>query len=258
MNKLKDFYIRNIYGVMGTLVFHILVMLFLLIKIEFDIKDNVNNSKELLIEFPDILPESSLIKEEQAEISEEITPQGSDNQNRTTNIASNRLAGSVSGTTNMVSNRLSDPNNFFNQEYVNEVEAARQLISSVSNQLSQKNIDVSEISMPVISTEGMNPESIKNVIYTGESTIEYYLDNRYHTSLYNPVYLAQGGGKVIVDISVNRNGKVVRAIPRKTGSVQSEQLYILAESAALQTVFNASPTASEIQTGTIHYTFIAQ
>ena len=243
MSKFKDLYRQNIYGIMGTLVFHILlVMSFLLAEI--GIKGNVSE-KELIIEFPYILPEEpELIKEEQTETSEETTPRVSDNMNRTTNIASNRLA---------------EPDKFFDQEYLNELEAARQLVSDVNNQLSQKTIDISEeIEMPVYNTEGMNPDSIKNVINTGKSNIEYYLENRYHVNLLNPVYLAQDGGNVIVDISVNRSGKVVKATVRKNSSIMSEQVYLYAETAASRTVFNASPTAPEIQTGTIHYTFIAQ
>ena len=248
MNRLKNFYIRNIYGVIGTLVFHILVFTLLLLS-EIGTKIDVE-SQGVLIELLNMLiEEPEILREEQAE-----TPsRGSDNRELMSNIASNRLAEQSSRTSNVASNT----NNFFNQDYLDELEAARQLVANVSNQLAQNN-NVSEISMPVISTEGMNPDSIKNIIYTGDSTIEYYLDNRYHTSLPNPTYLAYDGGKVIVDISVNRNGKVVRAVPRKSSSVQSEQLYILAESAALQTVFNPSPTAPAVQTGTIHYTFIAQ
>ena len=226
---------------MGTLVFHILlVMSFLLAEI--DMKGNVNK-KELLIEFINMLPdEPELIKEEQVESPEETASQVSDNLNRTSNIASNRLA---------------EPDRFFDQEYLNEVEAAKQLASNVSNQLSQKITDISDIKMPVDNTEGMDPDSIKNVINTGESNIVYYLENRHHISLPIPVYLAQSGGNVIVDISVNRNGRVVKAAVRRNGSI-SEQVFSLAETAASKTVFNASPTAPEIQTGTIHYTFIAQ
>jgi hypothetical protein len=242
MSKLGEFYKRNIYGVMGTLVFHILlVMSFLLADI--DIKGNVKE-KELIIEFPDLLPEETeTIEQNQIEKSDETTPQVSDSRNRTSNIASNRLA---------------NPDKFFDQEYLNEVEAAKQMVSDVNNQLSQKITDISDIKMPVDLTEGMDPDSIKNVINTGESNIVYYLENRYHISLSLPVYLAQGGGKVIVDISVNKSGRVVKATARKNNNIRSEQVYLYAETAASRTIFNSSADAPDIQTGTIHYTFIAQ
>ena len=71
-----------------------------------------------------------------------------------------------------------------------------------------------DIKMPVETTEGMNPDSIKNIIYTGESNIVYYLENRYHLSLPIPVYLTQGGGKIIIEIVVDRQGKVIQATPK--------------------------------------------
>ena len=283
MSKLRDFYRQNIYGVMGTLVFHILLVMSFILT-EADIKGNVS-VRELLIEFPNMLPEEpELITEGQFEGYGETTPQFSGNMNRTTNIASNRLA------TNNNNYLGQGYNNFFDQEYLAEMEAARQLASNVSNQLSQQNTDISGLEMPVVSTEvintgsirnvsnqssqrttdvsrlempvhsteGMDPGSIKNVINVGESNIVYYIENRYHISLPIPIYLAQGGGNVIVDISVNRNGRVVKATVRKNSSVQSEQIYLLAEEAASKTVFNASPTAPELQAGTIHYNFIAQ
>ncbi|MDR2910614.1 MAG: hypothetical protein LBV47_04515 [Bacteroidales bacterium] len=242
MSRLRDFYRQNIYGVMGTLVFHILLVMSFLLS-EIDIKGNVSE-KELTIELTDMLfQEPEPIEEERAEPSEETTSQVSSNINETTNIASNRLA---------------EPSDFFDQEYLNEIETAKQLVSNVNNQLSQKIIDISGIEMPVDNTEGINPDSIKNVINTGKSNIVYYLENRYHISLPIPVYLAQSGGNVIVDISVNRNGKVVKATVRKNSLIRSEQVYLYAEAAALRTVFNTSSAAPEIQTGTIHYTFIAQ
>ncbi|MDD4144426.1 MAG: hypothetical protein PHN68_07315, partial [Prolixibacteraceae bacterium] len=116
----------------------------------------------------------------------------------------------------------------------------------------------SDRNSPIETTENMNPDSVKNVFYAGESNIVYYLENRYHVSLPIPVYLAQGGGKVIIDIEVNREGKVVRATPRNNPSVRDDKIFLYATAAASRTVFNKDESAPEIQRGTIHYTFIAQ
>lgn len=246
MSKFGNFYKRNIYGVIGTLLFHILLFSAFLLA-EVDMKGNVRE-EELLIEFPDILPEpEEVVPEEQNEQQEEMpndpSTRSSENNNRTTNIASNKLA------TN---------EEFFDKEYLQEIEAAKKLVSDVNNQLSKEIVDMEDIKMPVETTEGMNPDSIKNVIYSGESNIVYYLENRYHLSLPIPVYLAQGGGKVIVDIVVNRNGQVVQATVRKNNSIRDEQVFLYAEYAASRTVFNADEKAPNLQKGTIHYTFVAQ
>ena len=72
----------------------------------------------------------------------------------------------------------------------------------MNKQLSKEVKDIEEFAMPEETTEGMHPDSIKNTIYSGESNIHYFLEDRYHRRLPIPVYLAQGGGLVVVDIVV--------------------------------------------------------
>jgi hypothetical protein len=239
-------YRRNIYGVMGTLVFHILIVLAFILA-DVNMKGTVKE-EELLIEFPDILPEIEE-KEIEEETSDEREDLGQENLNNRTNVASNRLA---------TQNITTSADDFFDDDYLKEVEAAKQLVSDVNNQISKKIIDIEDIEMPAETTDGMNPDSIKNVIYVGESNIVYYLENRYHLSLQNPLYLAHGGGQVVVKIVVNQQGRVIDAVPVKNSNVKDEQIYIYAKAAALRTVFNIDLTAPASQEGTIHYTFIAQ
>ncbi|HKJ78205.1 MAG TPA: hypothetical protein VKA10_01665 [Prolixibacteraceae bacterium] len=243
MGKLKEIYRQNIYGVMGTLIFHIVLFL-LFILAEVDMKGNVHE-EELLIEFPDVIPEIEEVEEVEQEQQENVPAeqQNAPSQNTRTNRASNQLA---------------QENEFFDEEYLNEVEAAKKLVSDVNNQLAKKAVDLDEIDMPVETTEGMDPDSLKNKSYKGESNIVYYLENRYHLRLPIPVYLAQGGGTIVVDIVVNRQGKVISAEPQKNRGVRDEQIYLYAKAAATRTVFNADAAAPVNQKGTIHYTFIAQ
>jgi len=233
---------------MGTLVFHILLFTAFLLA-DIDKKGNIKE-EVILIEFPDNIPEPEIPEEEEPEQQEaqqqEVSPRTVNNQ---TNIASNRSARE---------NITTSKDEFFDNEYLKEVEAAKQLSSSVSNNLSKDVVDLSEIKMPVETTEGMDKDSIKNVIYAGESNITYYLENRYHVSLPVPVYLAQGGGTVIVDIKVNRQGTVVDAVARKNNSIRDQQIFLYAQEAASRTIFNADDNAPSIQEGTIQYTFVAQ
>lgn len=227
-------------------MFHILLFSAFLLA---DIKMKGNaKEEELIIEFPDILPEP-----EEPLVQEEVTEDTPDGETETlqelTNVASNRTA--TEQTTSSV-------DEFFDDEYLKEVEAAKNLVSDVNRQMSKETIDLDDIKMPVETTEGMEPDSIKNVIYAGESNIVYYLENRYHVSLPIPVYLAQGGGKVIVDIVVNQQGKVIEAIPRVSNRIRDQQIYLYAEAAARRTIFNEDISAPAAQKGTIHYTFIAQ
>jgi len=245
VKKLREIYKRNIYGVMGTLVFHIVLLsAFLLAEVE--MKGNVAE-EELLIEFPEELLNEPELPEEELQ-PEEIMP----------NDPSSDFSEPQSSRTNQASKQIMESEEFFDEDYTKEVEAARRLSQNVREQLSKETVDLDDIEMPVETTEGMEPDSVKNVIYAGESNIVYYLENRYHLRLPIPVYLARGGGKVVVDIVVNRQGRVTEAEPQNNSSVRDEKIFLYAKAAALRTVFNADPQAPDLQKGTIHYTFIAQ
>ncbi len=232
---------------MGTLVFHILLFSAFLLS-EVDMKGNVKE-ETIIIEFPELMPEPELV-EEVADKQDQSQPESSEqNMNNRSNLASNRTA---------AENTTKSADEFFDDEYLKELEAAKQLISNVNENLSKEIVDLSEIKMPVESTEGMDPDSIKNIIYTGESNIVYHLEGRYHVRLPVPVYLAQGGGTVIVDIAVNRKGEVTEAVARKNKSIADKQIFLYAVEAASRTVFNADNKAPSSQNGTIQYTFVAQ
>ena len=231
---------------MGTLIFHILLFLAFILA-EVDMKGNVQE-EELLIEFPDVLPEpEEVVEEQERQDQQETLP--SDQANVQTNQRSNQASNQLAETTN---------DDFFDEEYMKELEAARKLRSNVQNQLEKEAVDLEDIEMPVETSEGMDPDSVKNKIYTGESNIVYYLENRYHIRLPIPVYLAQGGGTVIVDIVVDRQGNVIEAEPRINKSIREEEIFLYAKAAASRSVFNADPSAPARQKGTIHYTFVPQ
>ena len=229
---------------MGTLLFHILLFSAFLLA-DVDIKGNARE-EVMLIEFPEFLAEPELPEEMESQEEDAVDAQTYD---KLSNIASNRTA---------TENTTTSTDHFFDNDYLEELEAAKQLRSSVSNNLSKETVDMSEIKMPVETTEGMDRDSIKNVIYAGESNIRYYLTNRYHISLPVPVYLAQGGGTVIVDIKVNRQGQVTEAVARENNLVRDKQIFLYAQEAASRTRFNSDSNAPSSQKGTIHYTFVAQ
>ncbi|MCY1722792.1 hypothetical protein OU798_20765 [Prolixibacteraceae bacterium Z1-6] len=247
MQKLIKIYKQNIYGVIGTLVFHILLFSVFLLS-DVNIKGNVKE-EAMIIEFPDILPEPEIEEEVVEEVQQSQPENRIENINNRSNVASNQTARE---------NTTKSADEFFDDDYLKELEAAQKLVSDVNNQLSKEIVDMSDIKMPVETTEGMDPDSIKNIIYTGESNIIYYLDNRYHISLPVPVYLSQGGGTVIVDIKVNRSGKVTEANARENNSIRDQQIFLYAQEAASRTVFNADNSAPLSQKGTIQYTFVAQ
>jgi colicin import membrane protein len=92
---------------------------------------------------------------------------------------------------------------------------------------------------------------------TSGSGVSYELEGRGFQSLPKPKYDYQGEGKVVVDVSVDREGKVIQAIPGAKGSnTLDEYLLKVAREAALETRFERKPDAPAVQKGKITYNFI--
>lgn len=93
------------------------------------------------------------------------------------------------------------------------------------------------------------------------SGISYDLTGRNPQSLPKPQYNCDESGKVVVEIKVDRFGKVVNAEPGQKGSTtHAKCLWDSAKKAALTTKFNkqTKESAADFQIGTITYTFILQ
>jgi len=90
----------------------------------------------------------------------------------------------------------------------------------------------------------------------GTQGISYDLQGRGFRSLPPPKYDYQGEGKVVVEVIVDRTGKVTTATPGIKGSTTlDDYLLKVAKDAALEAKFDALPDAPEIQKGTITYNF---
>ncbi|MCJ7447825.1 MAG: hypothetical protein MUO72_09035 [Bacteroidales bacterium] len=91
----------------------------------------------------------------------------------------------------------------------------------------------------------------------GDKGISYDLAGRGFQKLPLPRYDYQGEGKVVVEVSVDRSGKVIQAVPGIKGSnTLDEYLLRVAKEAALEAQFEVKPDAPSIQKGTITYNFI--
>ena len=91
----------------------------------------------------------------------------------------------------------------------------------------------------------------------GDGDISWHLAGRKSHKLPKPVYNSDEQGTVVVKIWVNKNGKVVNARVKVTGTTTSStKLQNLAISAALKATFNSNPEGPEVQTGTITYQFV--
>jgi colicin import membrane protein len=92
---------------------------------------------------------------------------------------------------------------------------------------------------------------------TGDKGISYNLAGRGFRSLPSPKYDYQGEGKVVVDVTVDRQGKVINANAGTKGSTTLDAYLLkVAREAAMTATFDPKPDAPEIQKGTITYNFI--
>jgi outer membrane biosynthesis protein TonB len=91
----------------------------------------------------------------------------------------------------------------------------------------------------------------------GDKGISYDLTGRGVRRLPLPEYNYQGEGRVVVEVSVDRSGKVTQAVPGFKGSnTLDEYLLKVAKEAALKAQFDVKSDAPFIQKGTITYNFI--
>ena len=91
----------------------------------------------------------------------------------------------------------------------------------------------------------------------GDKGISYELQGRGFQKLPEPKYDYQEDGRVVVEISVDRSGKVTQAKPGVKGSTTlNEYLLKVAKDAAMQASFEPKPDAPLFQKGTITYNFI--
>lgn len=236
---------------MGTLIFHILLVGGLLLS-ELNLNVKIDKEETILLDFVPPTPDEK-------DKLEELPQKEKSNKNLAVDQSSQRMrsAGSNLGV-NDASNNLKRRDKFFDASYERDIEDAKRMVADVNQQLSKKIPSVAHRKMVEVTTEGQNPDSIKNVIYSGKSNIHYNLKDRYHVRLPIPVYLAKGGGVVSVDIQVDRSGNVIKAVVNSTKNIADPMLPEYALQAANGTVFNEKQDAPAVQKGTITYHFVPQ
>jgi TonB family protein len=91
----------------------------------------------------------------------------------------------------------------------------------------------------------------------GNSGISYSLEGRGSVGLPLPRYDCQVAGRVVVEIRVDRDGRVTQANPGIRGSTElNECLVNAARDAAMAARFTPKPDAPAVQVGTITYNFV--
>ena len=132
------------------------------------------------------------------------------------------------------------------------------LKSQASEQTSEPSDDENAIGQEQSTRSNKDEPYVPNVIRKDNTTVSYFLENRYHKYLYIPTYRCQGGGTVIIDIVINQQGKVIAAVIAENRSTRDACLLEEAYRSASTAQFNADANANTKQLGTITYVFLPQ
>ncbi len=238
---------ENINGILGTVIFHLLLTI-IVMAAKLTSVDN-RNEISLLIEFaPDITEEEFRALTESLMANEGIIQDDGSNMQSARNIAVN------------VSEERPVPDQFSDipQDQLSELDRR---VDEILNNAANGQMPVPD--QPEIEFEPapeiINLEEEDYEPYSGPTTITYELSGRNHLRIPVPVYRCPDGGVVNVNISVDRQGRVVRAtIDGNPSGFNEICIHETAVEASLASRFNQDPDAPPVQSGIITFYFQQQ
>lgn len=247
MDAIKEFFKNKKYGFLGSLAFHLLlVIIFLIFKI--------NANRETIFEGIELdlktLEELALLEFQKPE---ELYPPDPGQSAR--NIAVDQNEDRIEKFEDYQNYRLSG-------RAVNDL-VSSSIQEDVKQIIEENNLNPDDQELPDIATDPIDVYTPKELeedqVYEGPTNIFFSLKDRKITRLKVPVYKCEGGGLVQVEIRVNRRGKVEWvSIDTAVSTTTDPCLLTAAKNAASATRFSFSTQAPLLQSGTISFRFIAQ
>lgn len=272
---MSEFFKEHKTGILGTIIFHlIIVAIFMLfgystplpmpeeegILINFGTSDNGFGAEEPMY--------SNAIQEQAQEESQESTPEPTStetDEGYTTQDVEEAPSVKEQGEKEKAEEKKPEPKPEPKKEEKVEEEKKREVNTNAlfPGRDRNANTNSSEGETAGEGNQGSTTGSVDSQNHSGGNSMgtsgtSISLAGRNPESLPKPVYSSQAQGKVVVEISVDKNGNVTRARAILKGStIQDESLWKSAENAARKAKFDPKP-GSAIQTGTITYKFKLQ
>ncbi len=250
INAFSRFLYRNKYGVLGTLIFHI-ILFSILLAVTLKTKREFQEP-EIYVEIP-IETAIEIEQEKEKEIKEKLlekTEEKDQVSELLKSIAVNKDIKKSSSPRQSVSDMIKNVKENL-QEYRSD--------DAGGNRKETEEFKNDSISAEKARREQQKLDSLQNIEYSGKSSVYYSLKGRRKLYLPIPVFKCENEGKVVVQIHVARNGRVIKAeIIEKQSGIVDECLFDAAVLAAQRTRFNRSEKAPVKQIGTITYHFIRQ
>lgn len=259
MEILQEKNSRN--GVIGTILFHLLLLL-LFIQFGMTYQDPPEeNAGGMVINFGttdegmgDVQPSSTenTTNSENAATSETTTPSSAQENALTTTEETVEMNASPTTTT------TSETTNTPTQE--TEPTVDKNLANALNALNNTNNNSTGDGNSTTPGDQGNidgNPNSNNYVGGGAENGVDFSLTGRSMVKVKKPNNPTQEDGKVVVEIVVDKNGKVIRATPGARGSsTTNATLYEIAKAAALEARFNVKTDAMAEQKGTMTFVFI--
>jgi hypothetical protein len=240
---------NNINGILGTIAFHMLLLILFLL---FRISDKTKHSELIEMNFEQENPQELLKKldqeaqEKAAKLKNiDLMADGVIRRNIAVNI-NDKTADELS--TDKFIKEFADENKLEGfKKILNPDQPIEKPIEKSDNGLIQQKNAIEE-----------KPAGSKQ-IYKGPTNIYCDLEKRAAVYVPVPVYKCEGSGKVVVEITVNSEGSVIATtILKRESNVNDECLFNTAVSYAAITRFNSDSQAPQKQKGSITYFFVPQ
>lgn len=247
MNKWKLLIRKHKYGLMGTVIFHLLLMIGLVcVGISGELKRSAMEI-ELDMPAPEEVEQQKMEEQRKEEIRQLTADEEVEKMLRA--MAVNEDASRKNVTMDereRIADYIQELEQELSQDYGTRYQARKDKHHRADSLDYERTKRQQEL------------DSLRSTVYVGKSSVSYRLEGRYKTYLPIPVFKCEFGGRVVVAIVVNRSGRVVKAEVVARESKEDECLREVALDAALRSEFNASERAPEYQQGTITYNFVKQ
>lgn len=252
--ELKDYLNRNRYGLMGTLAFHmVLLILLLLFKLNSPMRFV---ETEIILAIPDDIVEQ--IEEENKRVEEEIVQK----QKEKVSNSVDELLKSIAVNQDLKTENKKERTTQDLDKMIDDIKQELDGYESNDYGLSKKELEAFKRDSAKLAKERkmqLKTDSLKNMDYSGPSSVFYSLKDRHKLILPIPVFKCEESGRVRVEITVNRQGKVIKAkVLEKESDTRDENLYEAAMDAAYRSRFNADNKSPIKQIGSITFNFVKQ
>lgn len=252
MDRFFDFIERNKFGLLGTVLIHV-VIFFALNFYYFEVPEKeVHETQDIEVPIEEI-PLEDMTKQKLDEDGNVI--ESGEIKNTVVDKNDNREKSMEDFSRNSMDKSVEDELKELEQETFDKL--SEEHGNNPSNEESYEH--VTDEQLEKMAQEHLNGDKGANKSYAGRAIATFDLPGREERKIRIPSYTCRGSGTVVVRIRVNIKGEVVSAKYAPELSYRPSDCMIeKAQSYAKQSTFDYSPEAEDPQVGTITYQFIAQ